>query len=90
MYSDLESVWNKASEDSVFVIYQHLQKNSHKHETDVKFRLGEVKELLAGASVRAIRKRELAFIIALRDRTMASRINTTIETHAKRHGYDVF
>jgi hypothetical protein len=85
MYSDLTSIWNRASANSVVVVYQHLQRNALKHPADIRRRLADLKTHLAVNSVWAIRQGDLALLVAVQDDSLARRTGSTLQNHALRH-----
>jgi hypothetical protein len=89
MYSELAAIWNRASGNSVVVVYQHLQRNASKHTSDIQRRLADFKTHLAANSVWAIRQRDLAFLVAVQDDSLARRTGSTLENYALRHGLDL-
>jgi hypothetical protein len=84
LYSELCSIWDRASDDSAVVVYQHLQQNAKKRVGDIERRLAEVSKLLK-APVFAVRLHDLAFLAAAKNSEGARRIRLALQRHAHRH-----
>ncbi len=85
--SELLTVWNRASQDSVFVVYQHLQQNAAKHVGDVDRRLAEVSRLLQAPTL-AVRWHDLAFIAAAKCPEGVPQLRVALMRYAHRHELD--
>ena len=85
MYSELAGLCTRMSDDSVVVVYQHLQRNSNRHAGDIEHRLEDLKEHLATERAWAVRQGDLAFLIVVRNPSLAGRIRSTIRAHTLRH-----
>ncbi len=85
LYSELEGVWKRASDDSVFVVYQHLQKDARKRAGDVERRVSDICALL-GTPAYAVQWNDLAFLVAARDSDTGCRMRTSLLRHAQVHG----
>lgn len=90
MYADLSSLAARATDDSAFVVYQHLQKDATKRANDVERRLRELSAHLGTGFVWALQWADLAFLIAVRDGRTAARIRSAVGAHADRHGLALF
>jgi hypothetical protein len=87
MYSELAGICARVSDDSVVVVYQHLQRNAARHAGDIERRLVDLKEHLAPhQGAWAVRRGDLAFLIVVRNPSLAGRMRSTIRDHALRHG----
>jgi hypothetical protein len=85
LYPELLTVWSRMPDESVLVVYQHLQNNAQKREGDVLRRINDLTCRL-GTVTWAVRWNDLAFLVAVRQATKASQIRTTLCAHAHRHG----
>jgi hypothetical protein len=86
MYAELAGLCARVSDDSVLVVYQHLQRNSSRHPGDIERRLEDLKEHLVTERAWAVRQGDLAFLIVVRNSSLADRLHSTIRAHALRHG----
>jgi hypothetical protein len=84
-YADLCAVWAKASDDSVFVVYQHLQNDATKRPADVERRLRDLTTHLAISSAWAVQWGDVAFLVVVRDGAVATRVRLALGEHARRH-----
>jgi hypothetical protein len=85
LYAELLGVWRRAGDDTLFVIYQHLQKDARKRAGDVRRRMAELSQHLA-ATVMAVRWNDLAFLVASRSGPVALRAWEALLEHARVHG----
>ncbi|MBL8136207.1 MAG: hypothetical protein JNL48_06270, partial [Acidobacteria bacterium] len=85
MYADLCSVWARASEDSLFVVYQHLQNDATKRAGDLERRCHELMSHLATQSVWAVQWTDVALVVAVRNGPLALRVRLLLLEHAQRH-----
>jgi len=90
MYAELENVAARAADDSVLVVYQHLQRNATKRTGDIGGRLRDLATHLATPSVWAVQWADLAFLVAVRDVALAIRIARRLREHAGKHGGILF
>jgi hypothetical protein len=86
LYADLGGVWARASRDSVFVVYQHLQNDAMTRTADVQRRLRDLTTHLAIASAWAVQWGDVAFLVAAREGPVAARVRRTLNEHVRRHG----
>lgn len=86
MYSELSDTWHRATEDSIMVVYQHLQKDATKRVSDVDRRLRELNVHLNGDGFWALRSNDLAFLVVAGSRALSSRTRMRLQDHAQRHG----
>jgi hypothetical protein len=85
LYADLRAVWNRATDSSVFVVYQHLQKDATKRAADVQRRLRDLTTHLARVSAWAIQWGDVAFLVAVRDGAVAARVRLALGEYARQH-----
>lgn len=74
------------SDDSVFVVYQHLQHDATKRAADVERRPRDLTTQLAMSSAWAVQWGDVAFLVAVRDGAVAARVRRTLDEHDRRHG----
>jgi hypothetical protein len=85
LYADLRAVWDRATAGSIFVVYQHLQKNATKRAADVQRRLRDLTTHLALASAWAVQWGDVAFLVVVRDGAVATRVRLVLGEHARQH-----
>ena len=85
LYAELSSVWSRMPEDSVLVVYQHLQKDATKHAGDVARRINDLRERLRAVSL-AVQSHDLAFLVSVRHAETAERVRKALLDHSDRHG----
>jgi alkylated DNA nucleotide flippase Atl1 len=85
LYSDLSQIAARASNDSIFVVYQHLQRNASLRAADLDRRRRDVETALRTSFVYAVQWADLAFLVAVRDNEVAGRVAKTLQHHAQRH-----
>lgn len=84
LYEELRALWDRATGTSVFVVYQHLQRNAAKRPSDLAHRLLEVSRHLRVKAV-AVAQGDLAFVVAAKSASLESGILATLERHAQIH-----
>lgn len=84
LYAELSGVWSRMPEDSVLVVYQHLQKDATKRAGDVARRLTDFRERLGAVSL-AVQWHDLAFLVSVRQAEAAERIRKALRDHSDRH-----
>jgi hypothetical protein len=89
-YADVCGVWARASDDSIFVVYQHLQNDATKRVGDVQRRLRDLMTHLGNASAWAVQWSDVAFLVAVRGGAVATRVRRTLDEHSRRHGGMLF
>lgn len=78
---EMPDILNQLSETSVFVIYQHLQFNSKKRESDVERKIEVISNMAAGVKVSAYREKDLAFLFISKSRDVEERIRLALEKY---------
>lgn len=84
--SDVQSVFQRMSEESILFIYQHLQRNAMRRLDDLARKLSDLIDTLICEHVAAIAQSDVAFLIVVRDEGIARQVESTLEHHAMRHG----
>jgi len=64
--TEIGAIISKLSASSVFVIYQHLQRNSKKHEQDIKSKCDELAKIDSTLNISVYREKDLAFLFIAR------------------------
>jgi hypothetical protein len=85
LYSDLRAVLERATDSSVFVVYQHLQKDATKRAGDLQRRLRDLTTQVGVSVAWAIQWGDVAFLVMVRDGAVASRVRLTLGDHARQH-----
>ncbi len=85
LYADLRAVWDRATDGSVFVVYQHLQNDATKRAADVQRRLRDLTTHLALASAWAVQWGDVAFLVVVRDGAVAARVRLALGQRARQH-----
>jgi hypothetical protein len=90
MYTEASKLAARASDDSILVVYQHLQNDATKRADDLKRRLCGLTTHLGASCGWTIQWADLAFLVAVRDRALAARVAVTLRMHAGRHNGSLF
>ena len=69
------------SETSAFVIYQHLQRNSKKHEADMARKIEALANMSAGILISAYREKDLAFLFIAKSNAIHRKVRSAIEKY---------
>lgn len=85
-YGDLSRVAARATDDSILVVYQHLQRDASRRAGDIERRLRDLSTHTGTRFVWAIQWADLAFLVAVREPTLSGRVGETLWQHARRHG----
>ena len=84
----LSAVATRASEDSVIVVYQHLQRDRNKFWDDIEDRCGRFLKAVDARGAAFITDRDIAFLTTSRDATVRLIMSKAIVAHAHKHGLD--
>lgn len=82
---DLEGVIGR-SEDSVFIVYHHLQKHAGKRLGDIAAQLATLSDRLGVTAVPFVRQNDLAFYAIAKDETLLRDVAKIFSSHAGKHG----
>jgi hypothetical protein len=82
--SDIEVVARKASDDSVLVIYQHLQRNRNLVRRDIEDRGRKFARALRSPSIGYVWDRDLSFLVGVRDPDTHRKMLEILRQHAER------
>jgi alkylated DNA nucleotide flippase Atl1 len=85
-YGEVSRVAARATDDSILVVYQHLQRDASRRAADVERRLRELSAHAGTRFVWAIQWADLAFLVAVRERTISERVRERLRQHAQQHG----
>ncbi len=86
--ASLSAVAQRASDDSVLVVYQHLQRDRDRFWDDIEERCGRFRSLVGAKGTAFLTDREIVFLATCRDRTIRLQMNNLIVAHAHKHGLD--
>lgn len=75
----------RSSADSVFLLYQHLQKDSTKRHRDLEERANRFRDLLSADHAVCLSHGDLAFIAAARTDEIERRVKEAFVQHAEKH-----
>ena len=70
------------SETSAFVIYQHLQRNSKKHEEDMARKIEAISNMGADITISAYREKDLAFLFIAKSSEIHEKIRLVLEKYS--------
>lgn len=83
-YADLAGVWARAANDSVVVVYQHLQRHAGRRTRDIQRRLEDLSSRLT-TSVCAAQRRDLAFLVAAKVQEIGRKMSEALKAHCSKH-----
>jgi len=83
-YDQAASVFRLLSGTSVLVVYQHLQRNAHKHESDVQAKCRRLSQELGGRRVWGLWAGDLAFVVCACRTADEGRVGPVLEKYASR------
>ncbi len=78
---EIHSILSKLSLSSMFVIYQHLQRNSNLHEKDIKNKCSALKEIEPMLNISIYREKDLAFIFITKGVALSKTISSILNTY---------
>lgn len=81
---EMPIILNMLSETSAFIIYQHLQFNSKKRESDIARKLEALSSMAAGVRASAYREKDLAFLFISKSSEIHERIQQALEKYFSR------
>jgi hypothetical protein len=81
---EISNLINKLSTSSMFVIYQHLQKNSKKHDEDIKTKYESLAKIDENLNVSIYREKDLAFIFITKDKSIYKSVNNALVEYNNR------
>ena len=81
-------VSQRASNDSVIVVYQHLQWNRNRRRDDVKERCDRFRMIVGSTSAAFLTDWDIAFLVTSRKPSVYRKLTATVDAHAQRHGLD--
>ncbi len=82
--NEIHTILNKLSLSSMFVIYQHLQRNSKKHESDIKNKCGALTKLDPTLNISIYREKDLAFMFITKSIELSKRISSTLNAYRQK------
>jgi len=81
---EIPHLLERLSETSAFVIYQHLQFNSKKRESDVERKIEVLSNMATGIKISAYREKDLAFLFISKSCALQERIRLALAKYLSR------
>lgn len=81
---ELKSLFESAGRRSAFMIYQHLQRNSTRHDQDVRKKIEQARNATGSEHVLAYREEDLAFIFVLTDDSISHTLGASLREYDAR------
>lgn len=81
---EMSHLLESLSESSAFVIYQHLQRNSKKHEADMARKIEALSNMSTGITISAYREKDLAFLFIAKSREIHEKVRSALEKYLNR------
>ncbi len=78
---EISNLLEQLPETSVFIIYQHLQRDSKKHESDMKRKIDALSGMATGTKVSAYREKDLAFLFVAKASEIHKKIQSVIRKY---------
>ena len=85
LYEELRAIAARATDDSVIVIYQHLQRNASLRGGDIACRIRDLTAHLSTSFVWALQWDDLAFLVSVRHHAFAIVVERVLKEHGRRH-----
>jgi hypothetical protein len=84
----LKAVAGRVSDDSVIVVYQHLQRNRNRFWDDVKERCDRFRDLVGAKGAAFLTDRDIVFLASSRKPDVRLKMSNIVVTHAHKHDLD--
>ncbi len=81
---ELPILFSSMDESSTFMIYQHLQQNSKKHEEDIERKVLAIRGLCPESSTQVYREKDLAFIFLSKKEENFLRVSASLKQYYDR------
>jgi len=82
--NEICTILDKLSHSSMFVIYQHLQWNSKKHEQDIKNKCNALSNIYKTINITMYREKDLSFILIAKNETLTKTVTNTLNTYKQK------
>lgn len=84
----LAAVSNRASDDSVIVVYQHLQRDRNRFWDDVEERCGRFRDVIRAKGAAFLTDRDIVFLATSREPSVRLTMSNVVVAHAHKYGLD--
>lgn len=84
----LSAVAHRVSDDSVIVVYQHLQRDRNRFWDDIEERCSRFRDLVGAKGAAFLTDRDIVFLTTSRKQEVRLEMSKIVVTHAHRHGLD--
>jgi hypothetical protein len=84
----LSAVARRVSDDSVIVVYQHLQRDRNRFWDDVEERCGRFRDCIRAKGAAFLTDRDVVFLATSRDANVRLKMSNIVVTYAHKHGLD--
>lgn len=81
---EINNLLNQLSNSSMFIIYQHLQRNSKKHDEDIKNKYKSLVKIDTNLDVSIYREKDLAFIFVTKDKSIYTSVTNALVAYKNR------
>ena len=81
---ELKTLFSWLDPESILMIYQHLQWNSHKHITDTQKKLAQINSVCNNAFTCAYREGDLAFVFLAKSKEMFKQLQCLLNNYKQR------
>jgi len=79
---EMSDLLKQLHETSVFIIYQHLQRDSNKHESDIMRKISELYGMAAETKIAVYREKDLAFLFIAKTSKIYGAIQSAIQKYS--------
>lgn len=87
-YNDIRSVVDRATNDAIIVLYQHLQYNKKKVLADLTTRCSRLVAVLGLTSIGYTKDRDVAFLAFSKSQSLHCQVLALMERHSHVHGME--
>lgn len=87
-YEDVRSVMDRAPDDTIIVLYQHLQRNQSKRLADLSTKCNQLIAILGLRSIEYIKDHDVAFLVFSKDLSLHTQVRLLIKKHSLLHGLE--
>lgn len=87
-YNDVRSVVDRASNDAIIVLYQHLQQDKKKVLADLTTRCSRLIAILGLSSIGYTKDRDVAFLVFSKSQSLHCQVLALMERHSHIHGME--
>lgn len=87
-YDDVRSVVERAPEDAIIVLYQHLQRDQTRVLADIRTRCSRLVAILGQSSIGYTKDRDVAFLVFSKSQNLHCQVLALMERHSHVHGLE--